>query len=262
MKTISLMLIVLFFIASHGLATEIVPITDLNELTTPATGDILPIVDVNDNTMSSNGTTKKITLTNFLADQVDSQSMKDDDHGDISYSGGVCTVENLQCTNCVSDAEVSNTLTIDLSSSSITGDTAYGPAGFDASGVLTTTGLVPYAELFLDSPNNITNSDKRVMFGDNRSGGTFTVTELHIKTDDSITNACYICINSLNVLTGCTSTMEVAATIDITNAGTGLYYYDQTSGFDDATIADNEWLVMEWESGTPDWLHISISGRY
>ena len=46
--------------------------------------------------------------------------------------------------------------------------------------------------------------------------------------------------------------------MDIDNSGTSCYYYDQTSGFDDNTISDDEWLVPGWKSETPDWVRISI----
>jgi len=66
MRSILLFLCLATFLATSASAQ--VSITGLSELSgTPADGDLIPIVDVSDTAMSANGTTKKITIQNFIS---------------------------------------------------------------------------------------------------------------------------------------------------------------------------------------------------
>ena len=61
-------------------------ISNLTELTTPATGDLVPIIDLSDTTQAATGTTKKITKANLVADKASSGA-----NSDITSLAGLTT---------------------------------------------------------------------------------------------------------------------------------------------------------------------------
>ena len=139
--------------------------------------------------------------------------------------------------------------------------TANRMAIFNSSGVLASGGLTCYLEFVVDSPNSIQESAKRVVAGENRSGNSFTITEMHVASSDTIPNAFVLYINDVGNITDTSTAVEAKATIDI-SGNVGATTYDQTSGFDNTVIADDKWLVFDWDTGTPTYIKVGIWGYW
>lgn len=100
-------------------------LADLTTITSAATGDFIPIVDVSDTTHSAQGSTRKITLANLIKDLGTPTALT------LTNATGLPTTA---LTGSVTDAQVPNTITIDLATLATTATTANGVANNSVTG--------------------------------------------------------------------------------------------------------------------------------
>jgi hypothetical protein len=122
-------------------------------------------------------------------------------------------------------------------------------------------GTVCYLVFVVDSPNSIQESGKRVIAGENRTGNSFTITEMHVAGSMTMNNAFALYINDVGDLTSTGTAVEAIASIDLSGSP-GVTVYDQTSAFDNAIIADDKWLVMDWATDIPTYIKIGLWGHW
>ena len=235
-------------------------------------------VDDNDDDVPESGdfgNAADLETTGALSDDVVAAAeMANADHGDVAWSGGVATVEAVSGPNAVnSDAYVDGSVDEVHTSFRVAAGTDpdvgtagddgldtddHAHRGYDGSNQFVYGQKIKSITATIATPLDLDEADNLELWT-NRSGFTFTITELHARSN--LDNVDFV-LKEMTDLTDFSSPTTIKTEV-IDQDGTGVFYNDGTTTITHATIENDHSIAFD-NDGTddPDYITIDIVGYF